>query len=151
MAHHYAGVDPDAAAQNTEKLDEFDSVSIPGSREQYDVKAVFELDEIMHEGELIPASKVHESKKLGEFIEDFSGNKETLGAFLAYGENEWDAEDFWLQTDYRRDAAYQVTTELEVEHGLVEMEHGNVSLTSRGREVYSAFETLSEDERILSK
>lgn len=137
-------VEPEKATQNEMPEITFDSFFVPGSQE-YEVAAILDVEDVMEEGDLIPAETVQARRVFGEFIEEYENDSETLGIFLGYAENDWTSEEMWRNTDYSRGELYNSTEKLEDNYGLIETDFGNVSLTQEGKDVYDAFEILAEE------
>lgn len=146
MAHHYAGGSPDEAVDNIEVPvgDDEEYIIVPGSGTRYELNFDLELDQLVHEGDLVQAEVASGLSIFEEFMEGYEDNETGIEVFLGYAENDWSAEEMWHETDISRDSIYSVTEALEEEYGLVETDFGDVELTQDGESMYETFLHLSE-------
>ena len=145
MAQHYP-IEPGKSLTTPSPELTFESVSIPGSEEEYNVEAILDVEDVIDEGELVDAEVVKAQSAFGSFISEYEDDSDTLEVFLGYAENDWGSEQMWRNTDHSRGELYESTEVLEEEYGLIETEYGDVNLTQKGHDVYDAFEILSENE-----
>lgn len=146
MAHHYAGGSPDDAVDNIEIAvdEEAEHITVPGSDASYELNFNLDLEQLVHDGNLVQAEVAAGLSVFEEFMQEYDDSETGLEVFLGYAENDWSAEEMWHQTDMARDSIYSVTEALEEDYGLVETDFGDVELTGDGESMYETFLHISE-------
>ena len=146
MAHHYAGGSPDKAVDNVEIPVDSDEeiITVPGSGTSYELDFKLDLEQLVHEGDLVQAEVAAGLSVFEEFMQEYEDSETGLEVFLGYAENDWSAEEMWHNTDINRDSIYSVTEALEDNYGLVQTDFGDVELTQDGESMYETFLHLSE-------